>query len=48
MNRLKGLFFIISVFYIGHINAQETPFTLRSSICLATYYGDLTEKVKYF
>jgi len=48
MNRLKGLFFFISVLYIGHINAQETPFTLRTNFGLATYYGDLTEKPKLF
>lgn len=48
MNQLKGLFFFVSVFLIGHISAQEYPFTLRTNIGLATYYGDLTEKVKVF
>ena len=48
MNQLKGLFFFASVVYFGHINAQETPFSLRTNIGIATYYGDLTEKVKIF
>lgn len=48
MNQLKGLFFFISILCFGHINAQENPFTIRTNIGLATYYGDLTEKVKIF
>ena len=48
MNQLKGLFFYISFLSFGHIYAQETPFTVRTNIGLATYYGDLTEKVKIF
>ncbi len=46
MNHLKGLLFLIFFLSSWHTNAQETPFTLRSNIGLATYYGDLTEKVK--
>ena len=48
MNQLKGLFFFISFLNFGHGIAQETPFTLRTNIGLATYYGDLTEKAKIF
>lgn len=48
MKRVKWLLIFINFLVFGHLLSQTTPLSLRTSIGLATYYGDLTEKVKYF
>jgi hypothetical protein len=48
MKRLNWLLLIIHFLFLGQLLCQTTPFSFRSSIGLANYYGDLTEKLKFF
>ena len=48
MKRKKWVFLFFNLLVFGQLLSQSTPFSLRTSIGLATYYGDLTEKVNFF
>ncbi len=48
MNWAKRTFLVYIFLCFGQLFAQTNPLSLRSSVGLATYYGDLTEKAKIF
>lgn len=48
MKSVKWCLLLIQLLLFGHLLSQTNPLYLRTSIGLATYYGDLTEKAKLF
>jgi opacity protein-like surface antigen len=48
MKSVKWVVLFSSFSVFGQLIAQTTPLSLRTTIGLATYYGDLTEKAKVF